>query len=56
VHPDSFQFKADGFDRLAAGPELRLAVLAGQSAPEIWRTWSEPLARFRRVRAKYLLY
>jgi uncharacterized protein YbbC (DUF1343 family) len=56
VHPDSFQFKADGFDRLAAGPELRLAVLAGQRAPEIWRTWSEPLARFRRVRAKYLLY
>jgi uncharacterized protein YbbC (DUF1343 family) len=56
VHPDSFQFKADGFDRLAAGPELRLAVLAGRSAPEIWRTWSEPLARFRRVRAKYLLY
>lgn len=56
VHPDSFQFRAPGFDRLAAGPDIRLAVLAGRPAPDIWRAWSEPLARFRRARAKYLLY
>jgi uncharacterized protein YbbC (DUF1343 family) len=56
VHPDSFQFRAAGMDRLAAGPELRLAILAGRSPSDIWRTWSEPLAHFRRQRAKYLLY
>lgn len=56
VHPDSFQFNARGFDRLAAGSDLRLAVLSGSRAPDIWRTWSEPLAVFRRARAKYLLY
>lgn len=56
VYPDSFQIHAAGFDRLAYGPDLRLAVLAGRGATDIWRTWSEPLARFRRARAKYLLY
>jgi len=56
VHPDSFRFRDASFDGLAAGPELRAAVLAGRRAPDIWRTWSEPLARFRRARAKYLVY
>jgi len=56
VHPDSFQFRAASFDGLAAGPELRLGVLAGARAPDLWRAWSEPLARFRRARAKYLVY
>ncbi len=56
VHPDSFQIHAGGFDRLAYGPDLRVSILAGRGATDIWRTWSEPLARFRRARAKYLLY
>lgn len=56
VHPASFQFIAANFDRLAAGPDLRLAILAGRAPSDIWRTWSEPLAHFRRQRAKYLLY
>jgi len=56
VHPDSFQFREASFDGLAAGPELREAILSGRQAPDIWRTWSEPLARFRRARAKYLVY
>lgn len=56
AYPDSFQFRASSFDRLAAGAELRLALLAGESAADIGRQWSEPLARFRRQRAKYLLY
>jgi uncharacterized protein YbbC (DUF1343 family) len=56
VHPDSFRFRDASFDGLAAGPELREAVLAGRRGPDIWRAWSEPLARFRRARAKYLVY
>jgi len=54
VHPDSFRFRAESFDVLAAGPELRRALEAGRSAPEIWATWEEDLKRFRLLRAKVL--
>jgi uncharacterized protein YbbC (DUF1343 family) len=56
VHPAQFQFRDDSFDRLAAGPELRGAVLAGRSARDIWRSWDQDLARFRESRARYLIY
>jgi len=55
VHPDSFQF-GKRFDLLAAGPELRAALGAGQPARAIWERWAAPLAAFRATRAKYLLY
>lgn len=56
VHPDSFHIRAEWFDVLAAGPELRLAIDSGRTAPEIWGRWSDALAQFQRSRAKYLLY
>ena len=56
VHPDQFQFRAQSFDGLAAGPELRSALEAGLSPQEIWNAWEPGLARFRTARAKYLLY
>lgn len=56
LYPDHFRFTAGSFDRLAAGPELRLAVSARRSAPEIWGEWETALERFRRTRVKYLLY
>jgi len=56
AHPQQFQFRAESFDRLAAGPELRAAVEAGRSAREIWEAWEQDLARFRVLRAKYLIY
>ena len=56
VHPTAFQFRAESFDGLAAGPELRQALEAGRSAPEIWARWEDDLKRFQLVRAKYLLY
>ncbi|HLZ45338.1 MAG TPA: DUF1343 domain-containing protein [Gemmatimonadales bacterium] len=56
VHPAEFHFRDDSFDRLAAGPELRTAVLAGRSAREIWSAWDQDLARFRGARARYLVY
>ncbi|OLD43059.1 MAG: hypothetical protein AUI55_03810 [Gemmatimonadetes bacterium 13_1_40CM_2_70_7] len=55
AHPDSFQF-GKRFDLLAAGPELRAALEAGQPARAIWERWAAPLAAFRATRAKYLLY
>lgn len=56
VHPDSLVLSASRFDRLAAGPELREAVLAGRAPERVWRAWDRELARFRRERAKYVLY
>ena len=56
AHPDSFHFRDDSFDRLAAGHELRLALLAGKSATSIAAGWAGALAKFRKSRAKYLLY
>lgn len=56
VHPDSLRFDGARFDRLAAGVELRRATLAGRAPDAVWRAWDGPLAAFRRLRAKYLLY
>ncbi|MGH7546643.1 MAG: exo-beta-N-acetylmuramidase NamZ family protein, partial [Gemmatimonadales bacterium] len=56
VHPDSLRFKERSFDRLAAGWALREAILAGRASGAIWRSWEPALARFRGLRAKYLLY
>ena len=56
THDGSFQFRPGHFDRLATGPELRLALEAGRSAPEIWASWDADLARFREARKQYLIY
>ena len=55
VHPE-FQFRAQSFDRLAAGPELRTAIEAGRPAREIWNSWTSDLERFRETRTKHLIY
>ncbi len=55
THPTQFQFRAESFDRLAAGPELRAAIEAGNLAPAAWGSWDADLVRFRAMRAKYLL-
>ena len=56
AHRDSLRFDAARFDRLADGGELRRAILAARAADAVWRGWVPALARFRRLRAKYLLY
>ena len=56
VHLVEFQFRAQSFDRLAAGPELRTALEVGRPVQEIWDSWEEQLTRFRVIRTKYLIY
>ncbi|HYU01700.1 MAG TPA: DUF1343 domain-containing protein [Gemmatimonadales bacterium] len=56
VQRDSLRFNERSFDRLAAGSELRRALVAGRAPAAIWRGWEPALARFRRARAAYLLY
>lgn len=56
LYPDSLQFRSASFDRLAAGPALRVALSAGRAPAQIWETWSGPLERFHETRVKYLLY
>jgi uncharacterized protein YbbC (DUF1343 family) len=56
VHPDSFQFVAERFDLLAAGPALRRAIVAKRGPVAIWQAWEPALERFRKGRRKYLLY
>jgi len=54
--PDSFAFSAQHFDLLAGGPELRQALAQGRTGAAIWHDWEAPLAKFRKVRQRYLLY
>src|SRR6266542_2043069 len=56
AHPTQFQFRAESFDRLAAGPELRMALEAGRPAADIGESWARDLQGFRETRARYLIY
>ncbi|HCU45842.1 MAG TPA: DUF1343 domain-containing protein [Sphingobacterium sp.] len=44
------------FDKLAGGPALREAIIAGQSADEIRKSWEPGLATYKEMRKKYLIY
>lgn len=46
-HPESIGWRESHFDRLAGGPGLRQAVVAGRSRSEIMRDWPHELAVFR---------
>ena len=54
--PEKDKFFTSYFDRLAAGPTIREQIQKGMTAEQIRATWREGLEKFRKVRAKYLLY
>lgn len=56
THAGSFEFRAGHFDRLASGPELRVAIQSGTPAREIWASWQPALDRYRLLREQYLIY
>ncbi len=54
--PDKEKFFNSYFDILAGGPVLREQIEKGMTAEEIRITWGKDLAKFLKIRAKYLLY
>lgn len=56
IHPDSLRFRPAGFDRLAGGPTLREAVVAGKDPFAIVEAWETPLQAWRRHREGVLIY
>ena len=56
VHSGRMGWIPRHFDRLAGGPGLREALVAGRPAEEIVGGWADELAAFRKRRTPYLLY
>lgn len=55
-YPDKEKFFTSYFDTLASGPTLREQIQKGMTSDEIRATWKEGLAKFGKIREKYLLY
>jgi len=49
-------FKADFFDLLAGGPQLREMIESGKNEADIIESWAEDLNQYLQIRKKYLLY
>jgi len=56
IHPDSLGFRASGFDRLAGGPTLLEAILAGRDPFEIVSGWTSQREEWLIHRRPALLY
>jgi uncharacterized protein YbbC (DUF1343 family) len=56
THSAAFAFRPAQFDRLAGGPELRVAIERGQAVSAIAARWREELKRFLDRRRAFLLY
>jgi uncharacterized protein YbbC (DUF1343 family) len=54
--PNKDKFFTSYFDVLAGGSVLREQIQKGMTAKQIRETWKEGLAKFSRIREKYLLY
>jgi uncharacterized protein YbbC (DUF1343 family) len=54
--PQKDKFFMPYFDVLAGGPVLREQIQKGMTQEQIRETWKEGLAKFAKIREKYLLY
>jgi uncharacterized protein YbbC (DUF1343 family) len=54
--PNRDKFFNSYFDVLAGGPVLREQIQKGMTSEQIKATWKEGLAKFSKIREKYLLY
>jgi len=53
---DEWSWATSHFDRLAGTDALRLGIEAGSTLAELTSGWDDEVARFRRLRAPYLIY
>jgi uncharacterized protein YbbC (DUF1343 family) len=56
VHRSTFAFRIAQFDRLAGGPDLRVAIERADPVPNIAAQWRQELTHFKERRRKFLLY
>ena len=49
-------FKLDGTLHLVGSHKVLESIRTGQSPSRIWYDWQEDVGRFKKVRARYLLY
>jgi uncharacterized protein YbbC (DUF1343 family) len=53
---EAYFLKSNFFDRLAGTDQVRKSIINGKSESEIRKTWEPGLAKYRKMRSKYLLY
>ncbi len=53
---DTAHFFNDFFIKLAGTPTFKQQIIAGKSEEEIRNTWKSDIAKFKKIRKKYLLY
>ena len=54
--PDKDTFFLKGFERISGVSNLKNQLIKGTPEPEIRKSWSEELNKFKRLRTKYLIY
>ena len=54
--PDKEEFFIPYFEKLAGTAQLRQQIMDGMTEDEIWSSWTEGIASFKKIRKKYLLY
>jgi len=54
--PYEYEFERTPIDCLAGSSELRQQIDAGMTAHDIARSWEGPVAAFRKIRERFLLY
>ena len=56
MYPKRFAFKKSHFDHLVGNDWIRQDILKGVSVAAMQKRWQKGLAKFKKIRAKYLLY
>ncbi|MBN1844979.1 MAG: DUF1343 domain-containing protein, partial [Sedimentisphaerales bacterium] len=56
TYPQSFEFRAEHFDRLCGTDTIRKAIVEHQSPDSLPAQWEKQKKSFLKIRSKYLLY
>ena len=54
--PYEYEYERNPFDVIAGTSKLREAIERGDSLEDIQASWEAPLAQFKAVRERFLLY